>query len=82
MGTTLIKRSDMSRYVPLMADIKDQFGYGINVYPKSLTVSHDMHGSGDYILFQERKSRKTAMMEIKKKGGEPGKSEETSMMYH
>jgi len=67
MDTTLLKRSDMSRCGLLMTDIRYQFGYGINVYPKSLTAAHDMHGAGNYIISQERKSRKTAMMEIKER---------------
>jgi len=40
--TALLKRSDMSRYGPLMTDIRDQYGYGIDVYPKILTASHDL----------------------------------------
>jgi len=42
MGTALLKRSDMSRYSPLMTDIRDQFGYGIYVYPKTLASGHDI----------------------------------------
>ena len=42
MDTALLKRSDMNRYSPLMTDIRDQYGYGIYVYPKTLTSAHDM----------------------------------------
>jgi len=42
MGTASLKRSDMSRYSPLMTDIRDQYGYGIDVYPKTLASAHDM----------------------------------------
>ena len=42
MGTALLKRSGMSRYGPLMTNIRDQFGYGIDVYPKTLASGHDM----------------------------------------
>ena len=31
MGMALVKLSDMSRYGPLMTDIRDQYGYGIDV---------------------------------------------------
>jgi len=42
MGTALLKRSDTSRYNPMMTNIRDQFGYGIDVYPKSLAAAHNM----------------------------------------
>ena len=42
MGTALLKRSDMQRYMPLMTDIRDQHGYGIDVYPKTLSSGHDI----------------------------------------
>ena len=38
----LIKRSDMSRYGPLMTDIRDQYGYVVDVYPKTLVSDHNM----------------------------------------
>jgi len=34
MGTALLKRSDMNRYGPLKTHIRDQYSYGIYVYPK------------------------------------------------
>merc|ERR1740124_389558 len=42
IGTALIKRSDMSRHGPLLVDIRDQFGFGTDVYPKILAAGHDM----------------------------------------
>jgi len=42
VGTTLLKRSDMNRYGPLMTDIRDQYSYGIDVYPKMLASAHSM----------------------------------------
>ena len=42
MGTALLKRSYMSRYGPLMTDIRDQYVYGIDVYPKTLAPGYDM----------------------------------------
>ena len=42
MGTALIKRSDMTRYRPLLTDIRDQHGYGNGVYPKTLATAHNM----------------------------------------
>jgi len=41
-GTTLLKRFDMNRYGPLITDIRDQYGYGINVYPKTLANAHNI----------------------------------------
>ena len=61
MGTALIKRSDMSRYCPLTTDIRDQFGYGVDVYPKPLASGHDM--LEDYArirrLYPKKKKLKT-----------------------
>ena len=51
LGTALLKCSDMSRYGPLMVDIRDQYGYGIDVYPKTPALGHD-------ILEDYAKSRK------------------------
>ena len=34
MGTALIKRADYGRYKELITDIRDQHGYGIDVYPR------------------------------------------------
>ena len=42
MGTALLKRSQMTRYALLMVDIRDQFGFGSDIYPKTLTAGHDM----------------------------------------
>ena len=42
IGTALLKRTDMSRYAPLMVDIRDLYGFGSNVYPKTLAAGHDM----------------------------------------
>ena len=42
MGTALIKHSDYGRYKDLITDIRDQYGYGIDVYPKTLAAAHDM----------------------------------------
>ena len=42
MGTALLKRSDMNRYTPLLIDIRDQYGFGSDVYPKTLAAGHDM----------------------------------------
>ena len=42
MGTALLKRSDISRYGPLMTGLRDQYGYGIDIYPKILSSGHDM----------------------------------------
>ena len=42
MGTVLLKRSDMTRYAPLMVDIRDQYGFGSDVYPRKLALGHDM----------------------------------------
>lgn len=41
-GTVLLERSDMIRYSPLMTDIRDQYGYGIDVYSKTLASGHNM----------------------------------------
>ena len=32
----------MARYGPLMVDIRDQHGFGADVYPKTLASGHDM----------------------------------------
>ena len=42
MGTSYVKWSDLTRYKHLLMDIRDQHGYGINVYPKSLAADHNM----------------------------------------
>ena len=42
MGVALLKRSDMTRYKPLLTDIRDQHGYGQDVYPKTLAAAHNM----------------------------------------
>ena len=42
MGTALLKQSDMNRYAPLLVDIRDQYGFGSDVYPKTLAAGHDM----------------------------------------
>ena len=71
MGTALLKRSDMSIYGPLVTDIREQFGYGINVYPKSLTAAYDIleDSARSRILYPipRKKKPKTAIIEIKRK---------------
>jgi len=42
MGIALLKRSDMTRYTPLMVDIKDEYCFGSDVYPRALASGHDM----------------------------------------
>jgi len=66
MGTSLLKRSDMSRYSPLMTNIRDQYGYDIYVYTKTLSSVHAM--VEDYA-----RSRKL----FPKKKNTPGGGEET-----
>lgn len=41
MGAALIKRSDQGRYRVLLTDIRDQHGYGSDVYPKK-SAAHNM----------------------------------------
>lgn len=42
MGVGILKRSDHNRYGPLLTSICDQYGYGMDVYPKTLSAGHDM----------------------------------------
>ena len=84
MGTALLKRSDMTRYGPLMTDIRDQHGYGIDVYPKTLASGHDM--LEDYArsrkLFPTKKNPKGGIgkpKDTKKEDGE--KESDTGVMY-
>ena len=62
MGTALLKRSDMARYGSLMVDIRDQHGFGADVYPKTLAAGHD-------ILEDYARSRKLLPVKKKQKNG-------------
>ena len=42
MGVGIIKRADYDRSGPLLTSIRDQYGYGMDVYPKTLVAGHDM----------------------------------------
>ena len=56
MGTALRNLSDMNRYGPLMTDIRDQYDYVINLYPKTLSAGHYM--LEDYIRSRQLCSKK------------------------
>jgi len=81
MGTALIKRPDMSRCGPLLVDIRDQFGFGIDVYPKTLVVGHAM--LEDYVrsrrLYPKRRNSKNS--HNKSKPEPKSKESETGVMY-
>ena len=84
MGTALLKRSDMLRYGPLMTNIRDQHGYGIDVYPKILASAHGM--LKDYVrsrkLFPIKKKQKTNGGKLKDSGNDKEKIEsDTGVMY-
>ena len=42
MGVGILKSADYNRYGPLLTSIRDQHGYGIDVYPKTIVAGHDM----------------------------------------
>ena len=42
MGVGILKRADYGRYGPLLASICDRYGYGMDVYLKTLVAGHDM----------------------------------------
>ena len=84
MGTALLKRSDMTRYGPLMTDIRDQHGYGIDVYPKILAAGHDM--LEDYArsrkLFLAKKKPKSTQKKFRDpKKEDINKESDTGVMY-
>ena len=56
MGTATIKRSDMNRYYFLMTGVRDQYGYGQEVYPKLLAAGHDM--LEDYVRYRKLYTKK------------------------
>jgi len=84
MGKALLKRSDMSRYAPLMVDIRDQFGYGLDVYTKTLPACHDMLEDYARIRHLYPKRRKPKMPYKKyhrNKGEKPPEEAEIDAMY-
>ena len=42
MAVGLVKRADQRRYKGMLTDIRDQYGYGHDVYPKTLAAAHNM----------------------------------------
>ena len=42
MAVGLVKRADQRRYKGMLTDIRDQHGYGHDVYPKTLAAAHNM----------------------------------------
>ena len=42
MGVALLKRADEERYAELKLSIRDQFAFGIDVYPKTLNGAYDL----------------------------------------
>jgi hypothetical protein len=42
MGTAFLKRANGKRYDPFLLSIRDQFAFGINVYPTSLTAAYEL----------------------------------------
>ena len=42
MGVALLKRADDERYAELKLSIRDQFAFGIDVYPKTLNGAYDL----------------------------------------
>lgn len=83
MGTALLKRSAMSMYGPTMTNIRDQFGYEIDLYLKSLAAAYDI--LEDYArsrkLYPKRNKLKEGDDKYRKKGGYPDKDEDTGVMY-
>ena len=84
MGTALLKRSDMSRYGPLLVDIRDQHGFGANVYPKTLAAGHDM--LEDYArsrnLLPAKKKQKNPLLKTGDADKEEiDKDDDTGVMY-
>lgn len=81
MGIALLKCSDMNRYGLLMIDIRDQYGYVINVYPKTLASGHDML---EYYVRSRKiypKKNKVKTSEDKNKDRKPN-DESTGAMYN
>jgi len=84
MGTVLLKRSYTSSHGPLMTDIRDQFGYGIDVYPKNLTPGHTM--LEDYAqsrkLYPKKKKAKMPEDKHRDKLKDKKSNEESTGMMH
>ena len=45
MAVAFLKRSDDERYAELKLSIRDQFAFGIDVYPKTLNGAYDLRES-------------------------------------
>lgn len=81
MDTALLKRSDMSRYGPLMTNIRDQLGYIIDVYPKTLALGHDMledYAKKQKITPKEEKKMKMPDDKYREKNKDMKSNEETT----
>ena len=42
MAVALLKRADEDRYAELKISVRDQFAFGIDVYPKTLNGAYDL----------------------------------------
>ena len=83
MSTSLLKRSDMSIYNPLVTDVRDQYYYGIDVYLKALTSARDM--LEDYArirkLYPKKRKKKTGKFHNKDGGQREGPNAVPEVMH-